>query len=191
MHETSTRNVQVHRHPLHNMTQVLHRARLFIWGEIPSSQQERRLLLKIDWFILSYCCLMVCFGRLIWITYWVYWTSTRLLLSGLDSTSRIVSSVFNYFLFPNRWTRFRSSLVWVWVSDHWPILLLADLDRSNVANAYVSGMKEELNMQGNEYNVCFVPFFLHDTDILIEYWIFYVENHYGIHLWVYCWHDPK
>jgi ACS family pantothenate transporter-like MFS transporter len=31
-----------------------------------------------------------------------------------------------------------------------------DLDRSNVTNAYVSGMKEELNMQGNDYNVRFV-----------------------------------
>lgn len=31
--------------------------------------------------------------------------------------------------------------------------LSEDLDRSNVANAYVSGMKEELNMQGTAYNV--------------------------------------
>ncbi|KIJ05816.1 hypothetical protein PAXINDRAFT_103622 [Paxillus involutus ATCC 200175] len=61
----------------------------FIWGEIPSSKVERRLLLKIDWFILSYCCLM-------------YFT--------------------NY------------------------------LDRANVNNAYVSGMKQELNMQGNDFN---------------------------------------
>ncbi len=29
----------------------------------------------------------------------------------------------------------------------------ADLDRTNVNNAYVSGMKEELNMYGNEFNV--------------------------------------
>ncbi|KAF8524212.1 major facilitator superfamily domain-containing protein [Gautieria morchelliformis] len=53
------------------------------------SKMEQRLLLKIDWFILSYCCLM-------------YFT--------------------NY------------------------------LDRSNVSNAYVSGMKEELNMQGTDLN---------------------------------------
>lgn len=63
--------------------------RRFVWGEIPQSKTERTLLFKIDWFILSYCCLM-------------YFT--------------------NY------------------------------LDRSNIANAYVSGMKEELNMVGNEYN---------------------------------------
>jgi len=50
---------------------------------------ERKLLLKIDWCILSYCCLM-------------YFT--------------------NY------------------------------LDRSNVNNAYVSGMKEELHMFGNQFN---------------------------------------
>lgn len=28
-----------------------------------------------------------------------------------------------------------------------------DLDRSNVNNAYVSGMREELNMQGTDFNV--------------------------------------
>ncbi|KAI0693818.1 MFS general substrate transporter [Cytidiella melzeri] len=64
-------------------------ARRFVWGEVPQTKQERKLLLKIDWFILSYCCLM-------------YFT--------------------NY------------------------------LDRSNVANAYVSGMQEELRMVGNQYN---------------------------------------
>ncbi|EKM59412.1 uncharacterized protein PHACADRAFT_205619 [Phanerochaete carnosa HHB-10118-sp] len=65
------------------------RVRHFVWGEEPKTKEEQRLLLKIDWFILSYCCLM-------------YFT--------------------NY------------------------------LDRSNVANAYVSGMEEELHMYGNEYN---------------------------------------
>ncbi|KAG8218790.1 hypothetical protein J3R82DRAFT_4465 [Butyriboletus roseoflavus] len=28
-----------------------------------------------------------------------------------------------------------------------------DLDRANVNNAYVSGMKQDLNMQGNDFNV--------------------------------------
>ncbi|KAF8640079.1 hypothetical protein AX17_001319 [Amanita inopinata Kibby_2008] len=60
-----------------------------VCGKGHSSKQEARLLLKIDWFILSYCCLM-------------YFT--------------------NY------------------------------LDRSNVLNAYVSGMREELNMKGTEFN---------------------------------------
>ena len=41
------------------------RVRLFLWGEIPSSKVERKLLWKIDWFILSYCCLMVRFAVLI------------------------------------------------------------------------------------------------------------------------------
>lgn len=31
--------------------------------------------------------------------------------------------------------------------------LASDLDRSNVNNAYVSGMREELNMQGTDFNV--------------------------------------
>ncbi|KAF9451620.1 MFS general substrate transporter [Macrolepiota fuliginosa MF-IS2] len=61
----------------------------FLWGKSPSTKQEARLVLKIDWFILSYCCLM-------------YFT--------------------NY------------------------------LDRSNVNNAYVSGMKEDLHMFGTELN---------------------------------------
>ncbi|KAI0751515.1 MFS general substrate transporter [Daedaleopsis nitida] len=68
---------------------ILRKVRRFVWGEIPESKTERRLLLKIDWFILSYCCLM-------------YFS--------------------NY------------------------------LDRSNVSNAYVSGMREELNMHGTQFN---------------------------------------
>ncbi|KAG7097118.1 hypothetical protein E1B28_004496 [Marasmius oreades] len=64
-------------------------ARAFLWGEVPPSHQEAKLLVKLDWFILSYCCLM-------------YFT--------------------NY------------------------------LDRSNVNNAYVSGMKEELSMGGTDIN---------------------------------------
>ena len=32
-----------------------------------------------------------------------------------------------------------------------------DLDRSNVSNAYVSGMQEELNMHGTEFNVSAPP----------------------------------
>ena len=32
-----------------------------------------------------------------------------------------------------------------------------DLDRSNVSNAYVSGMQEELNMHGTEFNVSASP----------------------------------
>ncbi|KAK0468438.1 MFS general substrate transporter [Desarmillaria tabescens] len=65
------------------------KVRTFLWGNVPSTRQEAKLLWKIDWFILSYCCLQ-------------YFT--------------------NY------------------------------LDRSNISNAYVSGMKEELHMYGTEYN---------------------------------------
>jgi len=37
----------------------------FLWGQTPKTEQEARLLLKIDWFILSYCCSMVSIiGRL-------------------------------------------------------------------------------------------------------------------------------
>lgn len=66
------------------------KVRNFLWGEPPSDPAERKLLFKIDWFVLSYVCS-------------VYWV--------------------NY------------------------------LDRSNVSNAYVSGMKADLNMKGDEFNV--------------------------------------
>ncbi len=36
----------------------LHSLRVAIWGEPPPTKEERRLLFKIDWFILSYVCLM-------------------------------------------------------------------------------------------------------------------------------------
>ncbi|KAH9894422.1 MFS general substrate transporter [Cubamyces lactineus] len=68
---------------------IIRRIRHFVWGEVPATKTERKLLLKIDWFILSYCCLM-------------YFS--------------------NY------------------------------LDRSNVSNAYVSGMREELHMYGTQFN---------------------------------------
>lgn len=32
------------------------------------------------------------------------------------------------------------------------MLNVCKLDRSNLANAYVSGMKEDLNFQGNQFN---------------------------------------
>ncbi|GAA5969292.1 hypothetical protein JCM11641_007540 [Rhodosporidiobolus odoratus] len=60
-----------------------------LWGIPPESKAERKLLVKIDWFILSLICLM-------------YFS--------------------NY------------------------------LDRANLANAYVSGMKEALGMEGNDLN---------------------------------------
>ena len=67
----------------------LHTLRVAVWGEPPATREEKHLLFKIDWFILSYVCLM----------YWV-----------------------NY------------------------------LDRANLNNAYVSGMKEDLNFQGTQLN---------------------------------------
>jgi MFS transporter, ACS family, pantothenate transporter len=64
--------------------------RTIIWGAPASTEIERRLVVKLDFFVLSFCCLM----------YWV-----------------------NY------------------------------LDRANLNNAYVSGMKEDLNFQGTELNI--------------------------------------
>jgi MFS transporter, ACS family, pantothenate transporter len=66
------------------------RVRKVIWGEPAASKAERRLVVKLDVVILSFCCLM----------YWV-----------------------NY------------------------------LDRMNLNNAYVSGMREDLDFRGNQLNV--------------------------------------
>ncbi|GAA5898628.1 hypothetical protein JCM6882_000883 [Rhodosporidiobolus microsporus] len=65
------------------------KARLIAWGAPPETKEERKLLVKVDFFILSFICLM-------------YFS--------------------NY------------------------------LDRANLANAYVSGMKESLGMVGDDLN---------------------------------------
>ncbi|CAH2352476.1 pantothenate transporter Fen2p [[Candida] railenensis] len=85
---------------------VLRSIRTFIWGEKPSNPQEAKLLKKIDWFVLSFACLL----------YWI-----------------------NY------------------------------VDRLNVANAYVSGMKEDLNMAGNDYNKINTVFTVGYTVFLIPH----------------------
>jgi len=41
----------------------------------------------------------------------------------------------------------------------WFLFMLSFLDRTNVGNAYVLGMAEELNFQGNDYNVVLLLFF--------------------------------
>lgn len=44
---------------------LLHSLRVVIWGAPPDTKAEQRLLLKIDFFILTYVCLM----------YWVNYVS--------------------------------------------------------------------------------------------------------------------
>ncbi|QKX62387.1 uncharacterized protein TRUGW13939_09546 [Talaromyces rugulosus] len=68
----------------------LHNLRIAVWGEAPETVEEQKLLRKIDFFILTYCCL---------------------------------AFFFNY------------------------------LDRAVLANAYVSGMKEDINISGTQYNL--------------------------------------
>lgn len=69
---------------------IFSKVREVVWGKPAATQAERTLIVKLDFVILSFCCLM----------YWV-----------------------NY------------------------------LDRMNLNNAYVSGMKEDLNFKGKELNV--------------------------------------
>jgi ACS family pantothenate transporter-like MFS transporter len=92
-----------------------------------ASKQERKLVLKIDCFILSYCCLMV----------------------------RTVSSISSPDLptaFPVLYKLYVLKISYLSRLSNVSIVP-SDLDRSNVNNAYVSGMKQDLNMQGNEFNV--------------------------------------
>lgn len=107
---------------------LLHKTKLLVWGETPSDPKEARLLVKIDWFVLSFVCLL----------YWV-----------------------NY------------------------------VDRLNVSNAYVSGMKEDLRMHGNEFNVintCFtvgyVVFLIPNNLILLKvrprYWLTFSAVAWGL-----------
>lgn len=127
--------------------------RLFLWGEEPSTKQEKKLLLKIDWFILSYCCLMV---RL----YRVHGPSRTHVSS--NSTLQIVRQHIHFRLITTVLGR-------PVAHGYLPCLLCTgclsnrsesdmeqcsiDLDRSNVSNAYVSGMKEDLHMVGTDFNV--------------------------------------
>jgi MFS transporter, ACS family, pantothenate transporter len=69
---------------------ILSKVRDVVWGKPPDTPAERKLLVKLDVVILSFCCLM----------YWV-----------------------NY------------------------------LDRMNLNNAYVSGMKDDLDFHGRQLNV--------------------------------------
>jgi hypothetical protein len=63
----------------------------------------------------------------------------------------------------------------------------SDLDRSNISNAYVSGMKEELNMMGNQFNVSTIIFLGRcvPTDKCCK------EDQYYLHLWLYRRNDTK
>lgn len=104
------------------------KVREFLWGAKSSNPEEVKLLFKIDWFVLSFCCLL----------YWV-----------------------NY------------------------------LDRLNLSNAYVSGMKEDLNMKGNEYNLINTCFSIGYTVALIphnlillkvrpRYWLSFCSFSWGL-----------
>lgn len=98
------------------------------WGPRPSTSEERKLLFKIDWFVLSFCCLL----------YWV-----------------------NY------------------------------LDRLNLSNAYVSGMKEDLNMRADQFNLintCFsvgytvalIPHNLILLKVRPRYWLSFCSFSWGL-----------
>lgn len=122
---------------MRSFADLMRRVRHFVWGEVPATKQEQILLLKIDWFILSYCCLMV---RAIICSVLRHQRLSCVLSS--HSILRIVRKSLN--LSMNRF------------EIHELRMIPVDLDRSNVSNAYVSGMKEELNMQGNQFNVSYL-----------------------------------
>lgn len=107
---------------------MLKKLKVIIWGRTPENPVEKSLLLKMDWFILSYVTLI----------YWV-----------------------NY------------------------------LDRTNLANAYVSGMQEDLNMKGKNFNLintCFnigyivalIPHNLIMLKIRPRYWLTFCSFSWGV-----------
>lgn len=49
-------------------------------------------------------------------------------------------------------------------------LWISDLDRSNISNAYVSGMKEELHMVGNQFNASIL---IARTDVILTIYLYY------------------
>ena len=63
-----------------------------------------------------------------------------------------------------------------------------DLDRSNVNNAYVSGMREELRMVGTQFNVGGFPKLVL---IVLTADGVYTANQHPVHLRVYRWHDTQ
>lgn len=107
---------------------MLTKVREVFWGAKPTDPKEAKLLFKIDWFVLSFACLL----------YWV-----------------------NY------------------------------LDRLNLSNAYVSGMKEDLGMKGNEFNLintCFsigyivalIPHNLILLKVRPRYWLSFCSFAWGL-----------
>jgi len=42
----------------------------------------------------------------------------------------------------------------------WLLFLLAFLDRTNIGNAKIQGLTEDLNMTGNDYNIALFVFFI-------------------------------
>lgn len=110
------------------MSSILRKVKIVLWGKTPDDPEEARLLVKIDWFVLSFACLL----------YWV-----------------------NY------------------------------VDRLNISNAYVSGMKEDLKMEGNEFNIintCFnigyIVFLIPNNLILLKirprYWLTFCAIAWGL-----------
>ena len=110
------------------------KTRRIVWGEIPQSKEERRLLLKIDWFILSYCCLMVSCNAILY-------PSQSLML-------------FSYKYFTN--CTLSHHLIGQ-IQTNLDCVRL-DLDRSNISNAYVSA--EEDSCSWYLWPGVFVSFFL-------------------------------
>jgi len=62
------------------------------------------------------------------------------------------------------------------------------LDRSNINNAYVSGMKEELNMFGTELNVRLSLNLMQHVVVTDQ---FPIENNHNIYMRLYCRNDSQ
>lgn len=149
----------------------------FVWGVRPSTREESKLLLKIDWFILSYCCLMVCLVA----------------CNNVDTSCWRGSSILQTVSLGHKASHERSRATpaqdpprGLLRESPWNWCCWADLDRSNISNAYVSGMREELNMMGTDFNVSSLR--SSDEEVSVRSLTRFTENQHHFYLWLYHWH---
>ncbi|ABN66021.2 Pantothenate transporter FEN2 (Fenpropimorph resistance protein 2) [Scheffersomyces stipitis CBS 6054] len=71
------------------MAGTLTKLKTVVWGKIPTDPVERRLLFKMDWFILSYCCLMY------WVNYLDRANLANAYVSGMQVDLNMKGNEFN------------------------------------------------------------------------------------------------
>ena len=68
---------------------ILSRAKVAVWGQTPTDPREARLLVKIDWFVLSFVCLLY------WVNYVDRLNISNAYVSGMQEDLKMVGTEFN------------------------------------------------------------------------------------------------